>query len=267
MGAACYPHSTLIGERNVDGVEDEEVPPTTLCAVCGRPECGGCRVRSVAPRPALPWEQSVSPRALWDTAESSALDPELAFGGLEHGPVARPLVFAAVVECLALGSLAPFLIAVLYAAFPAFTTELLFGYGGASTWPTLVLAIGGLAAVMIALHGMWGVALEFSMLGVAGPWSWNRAWRFAMYSCGWDLLTSPAGLALGSLFVGPRRAASGMWTAAAVPRAAMQAYLQLSRGVPERHCRRVIRQAIWITAVVVLSGAGGLAVGLFVALV
>jgi len=256
----------LSAERRVEE-GDEEVPPTTLCAVCGEPECVGCRARSVAPRVALPWEQGASLRALWDTAESSSVDPEAAFGALEHGSVVRPLVFAVVVECLALGSLAPFLVVLSYVAFPEFTTGLLFGYGGGSSWPTIVLAVAGLAAVMIALHAMWGVALEFSMLGVAGPWSWNRAWRFAMYSCGWDLLTSPAGLALGSAFVGPRRAASGMWTAAAVPRAAMQAYLQLARGVPERHCRRVIRQAIWITAVVVLSGAGGLAVGLFVALV
>lgn len=121
-----------------------------------------------------------------------------------------------------------------------------------------VAAVPVLAAVMVGLHAFWGVALELGARLAGADWRLGRGLRFAFYSCGWDLLTSPAGLLLGCLSGGVTQAWRETVCAARVPRTAMDVYLTHSRALSPAHAVRTRRLVVWLMAVPILSAVAAM---------
>jgi hypothetical protein len=234
-----------------------EVPPASLCARCGSPLCEGCAgpgvSLSVSP---IAWE-SGGPlvERFWATARASAVRPELVFGKLRDGPVLPACCFAIAVELIALGSVAGAAVGVCWLLLPDFAEAM----AGAVlsnrplTWVVLGL-VPALAVLMVLLHAAWGVALEVGARLAGASWRPARGLRFAFYSCGWDLLTSPAGLVFGFFSGGALQAWQETLRAARVPRAAMDAYLCQSRALPPERSVRARRIVLALMAAPVLIG-------------
>lgn len=234
-----------------------EVPPASLCIRCGSPICEGCQApRTSQPKGAIAWEApGPLPRRLWSTARASALAPELVFGKLRDGPVLEACVFAVFVEFLALGSLAlsGFGLGFLLAPDVAhMLVRTVVGHGPLTC--AAIAAVPVLSGVMVGLHALWGVSLELGARLSGADWRPARGLRFAFYSCGWDLLTSPAGLLFGCVSVGAAQAWRETLSAARVPRAAMDAYLLHSRELSDARVVRVRRLVIVFTGGPILVG-------------
>ncbi|HEY6729114.1 MAG TPA: hypothetical protein VI197_34125 [Polyangiaceae bacterium] len=228
-----------------------EVPPASVCTRCGSSICDGCYAPAASlPKSVIAWEAPgpLSAR-LWSTARASALVPELVFGKLRDGPVLAACSFALVVELCALGSLALVGLAFGFLVAPDVAGAVVTTV--ASNGPlacAVVAAVPVLAAVMVGLHAFWGITLELGAKLAGADWRFARGLRFAFYSCGWDLLTSPAGLVFGCVSGGASRAWRDTMSAARVPRTAMDAYLLLSRELSPARVIRARRLAVLITA-------------------
>src|SRR5690606_25129494 len=157
---------------------------------------------------AIAWE-SPGPlfRRFWATARASAVMPKPVFGQLGEGSVLQACYFALLVELTALASLAALLTGAGALLFPELALAVALEILADATLSWLVLlAVPALAILMVILHASWGVALELGVRLVGAVWRPSRGLRFALYSCGWDLLTSPAGLLFGTLNGGIARA-------------------------------------------------------------
>jgi len=169
--------------------------------------------------------------------------------------VLEACVFAVFVEFLALGSLAlsglglGFLLAPELARTLALTVA---GHGPLTF--AAIAAVPVLSGVMVGLHALWGVSLELGARLSGADWRPARGLRFAFYSCGWDLLTSPAGLLFGCVSGGAAQAWRDTVSAARVPRVAMDAYLMHSRELSDARVVRVRRLVIVFTGVPILVG-------------
>lgn len=228
-----------------------EVPPASVCARCGSPICDGCPAHPPSPTSSpIAWEASGSfAWRLWSTARASALTPELVFGKLQDGPVLVACSFALFVELCALGSLALVALGLGFLVAPDVARAL--ASMVASDGPlafAVAASVPALAGIMVGLHALWGITLELGAKLTGADWRFGRGLRFAFYSCGWDLLTSPAGLAFGFVSGGAARAWRETVSAARVPRAAMDAYLSLSRKLSPTHVARARRLAVLLTA-------------------
>lgn len=208
------------------------------------------------PRGTIAWEApGPLPRRLWSTARASAVMPELVFGKLRDGPVLEACMFAVFVEFLALGSLALSGLGLGFLLAPdvAHAVAITVAEHGLLTWAAIA-AVPVLSGVMVGLHALWGVSLELGARLSGADWRPGRGLRFAFYSCGWDLLTSPAGLLFGCVSGGAARAWRETLSAARVPRAAMDAYLMHSRELSDVRVVRVRRLVIVFTGVPILVG-------------
>jgi hypothetical protein len=241
-----------------------EVPPASLCARCGSAVCEGdaCKVVSVDQAGGtIAWEAPGPVLArLWSTARASVTSPELVFGKLRDGPVLGPCAFALFVECVALGSLAVVGLGLTWLLVPDLAMDLAATVLSRAPLTGLVVSsVPVLAGLMVGLHALWGVALEFGARLAGADWRPARGLRFAFYSCGWDLLTSPAGLVFGFVSGGASRAWRETLCAARVPRAAMDAYLIDSRELSPARSLRARRLVVLFMGVPVLGGVVALA--------
>lgn len=227
-----------------------EVPPASVCIRCGSPICDGCQAPP-APlsKSAIAWE-APGPllSRLWSTARASALVPELVFGKLRDGPVLVACIFALFVELCALGSLALVGLALGFLVVPDMARAVAAMVAGDGPLTcAVVAAVPVLAGIMVGLHAFWGITLELGAKLAGADWRLARGLRFAFYSCGWDLLTSPAGLVLGFVAGGPAQAWRETLCAVRVPRTAMEAYLLLSRELSPAHVARTRRFVVLLT--------------------
>jgi hypothetical protein len=237
-------------------LDDWPAPPVSFCATCGRTECAGCLPENVGAVPfGLPWEQSHASALsrLWETATIGSLEPERTFAGLPEGRVAPALGFAFAAETLALGSVALCIVGSLALLAPATALELL------DSRPVQVgasLALIGSILLMVALHALWGYCLEAGAQRGArtplGAASRAQGLRFGLYACGWDLLTSPAGVLHGLVSRGPLGLWSPLIAAARAPRAALHAYLGGCRALDAEARREALRRSTRTLAVALL---------------
>jgi len=216
---------------------DDALPPVVTCARCRRPECPGCEpdprrveVASVAWEGAGSWS-----RRLWKTSLDASIDPESTFGCLTDGKLTSAILFACVAESVAVGSLGALTILVAFAWAPAFM--------GRALADPAARRLGGevfVAAVvsLLALHAVWGLCLEAGNAVSGGQPRWRLGVRFGLYACGWDLLTSPAGLAQGLVARGPKQILGPIGAATRAPRPAMRAYMVRNREFDTRAQRR-----------------------------
>lgn len=270
----CYSHSTMKvastcvrkGEAPGDLDELADFPVAVLCARCGRAECAGCepvgRASDRDATVAIPWEtEAPGVRGLWQTARLVTVDGRSFFGSVKSGSLGRAAAFALGCELVAVGSLLGAWWALMLAVFPA-ALDAVVGLA-----PSAWLAVGAttaaavvVAALMVVLHAVWATSLELGLLLSGHPTEIRRALSYALYSCGWDLITSPFGLGAGLLTGGPQRALQELRRAVTIPGEATRAYLQVARHAPEPAARRSIWVAATITGgLVFLTCAGALA--------
>jgi len=212
--------------------EPEFFPPVVRCTQCGALDCQSCSF--TAPPPAvgtLAWEVPVGSTfsRLWSTALTCSTEPALAFGQLRSGSVLSAFSFALLAEILAIASIGVTLLPFAWLLFP----ELMWGaLQDAWVWALCLGALLTASALMLLLHAMWGACIEWGALRAGEVPDLRLGLRFALYGCGWDLLTSPFGVVcqlatrglsggLGPVVAATRRA----------PRAALTAYL--------RDCRKL----------------------------
>lgn len=225
---------------------DLDIPPQTVCVRCARTDCEGC----AAPEPqrqALAWENSASVRSLWLTALQTVRDVEGWVGAIEHAHIGRALGFACLAESLAALSFCPLIagswvgLAKLgFVAAPS-VTSLAVG--------SLLFALG-FAALLVALHLLFGVSLELHAMvfgerrgavsvDASRVQTSQGAHCLALYACGWDVLTSPLGVML-ALFGLRDTRVDDVTQAAKVPRVALQRYFVGVRSVARSRATTVI---------------------------
>jgi len=204
---------------------DEDIPPAAVCASCGRPDCeGACTLLRPAVRQELPWEREAALASLWQTCRYLAQPPRRWLLAVHRGRLMHAFGFAILTEVGAVASYVLPTLAIAAAALEAFGLPP--GLLG-SVWGWLG-ACGALGGLMVLLHVLWAVLVEVGLLYAgAVPW-WRKGLLLACYSCGWDLLTSPLGVLLGSLTGG--KVLTLLRAALANPRAASAEYLVRLRG-------------------------------------
>lgn len=218
------------------------MPPAVLCAGCGRIECAGCNTGAEAARvePALAWEGvgGIGER-LWLTALRSSDEPARTFGALPDGTLSAALTFALLAETLAIGSFAIALVPFALAVAPALAWRVLTHPVGVAY---LLSGVGVASATMVGLHAIWGACLEFG--AGASSNGLRQSLRFGFYACGWDLLTSPAGVLEGLRRRGAPQTFRALGNAIRAPRPALRAYQQDLRGFEPAAQRRALRLSI-----------------------
>lgn len=221
--------------REEPNLELIDVPAAVVCAVCGQPDCAGCSselnetTHGSGVIAIVPWERpglGLFDR-LWSTARLATMSCEAFFGRLPEGELIPALRFAMVAELFALSgfaiALAPLVLFVTPGLRQAIVESaelrgiLLRG---------LIAGIPLLASAMVGLHALHGWALDYAARRAGSTRRRPRGVRFGLYSCGWDLVTLPLGLALVAIrdgFGSARRAAPLGLTA---PISAANAYLR-----------------------------------------
>jgi hypothetical protein len=250
-----------------EGRDDADVPAAVFCMICGRSDCAGC---TAPERPSLartPWEEAKLPvwRRLWQTARLATMDGEAFFGGLGDGSVSAALGFALSCELLAIASLAAAWLPIVYVLVPGFVEAM---FADEEHRGFAIAAVGCsvpvLAVVMVVLHVLWAGGLELGLTVTGAPPRPSHCLRYALYSCGWDLVTSPVGFAAGWASSGFSGAAAEFRAAVRIPRLATLAYVGRARHVPDPQARRALLVAAVLTGAIVLVGALALGVGLVI---
>jgi hypothetical protein len=261
----------IASRHGIEAKDDTDVPAAVLCAVCGRSDCAGCPdVEGKRPATGTPWEQNDVPRLrrLWSTAILATIDGESFFGELGDGSVGAALGFALLCELFAIASLAVLWLPVSYVLVPRLV-ESIFWSGERSSLAVagVIVAVPLLALLMVLLHVLWGTSLEFGLrLSGAEPRT-GHCLRYALYSCGWDLVTSPFGFTAGCVSSGVRGAIRELRAAIRVPRFATRAYVGRARKLPDSKARRALALAAAMTGTVVIASAVAVAFMVVAALV
>lgn len=236
----------------------DDVPPATLCVWCGRTDCEGCPLSERGPgseiMPGLPWELTGGAVAWWVTC-MRLTDPPIGWlDAVIGGRLGRAAWFALWAEIVAVTSYAAPLVAAGWALMALF---------GASS-PALGVVVGtarvciGLGVFMVALHIVWVAALEALLLARGGKAQWKPALLLGLYACGWDMVTSPAGVLLGWYSGGFGKVGRLLRGATANPKAACLHYLSVARQLAPRTALRLAMLAAAFAVMLGVVGAAGL---------
>jgi hypothetical protein len=248
-----------------------DVPAAVVCALCGDPACPGCAdfeepTNASGIVAIVPWERPGTGVAhrMWSTARLATLSAESFFAGLPDGDVTTAFRFALASELLAVLGMG--VVAVpLVLAFAPWLFELI----GRDPWMRqLTLRIVGfgvpaLAIAMVAIHSLHGFCLDLGARRLGAKARPTRGLRFGLYSCGWDLVTLPAGLAMLAITDGFSAARTAIPLSMTVPKKATRAFLRGVHRLDEEGARRASRTAAMVAGGLVLAGA--LAAGVTVA--
>lgn len=185
-------------DEAVDSLFD--VPAAVLCAFCGQADCVGCSADagSSGVVAIVPWERPGSTwTRLWATANAATLGADGFFAALPDGSVPPAFRFALLAEIMAIGTIVALLVPAVAVALPTLAVEVATNPAYRTTalrW--LLVGVPCLAAWMIGAHVTHGLAIEAGARRQGGRPQRRRAVRFGLYSCGWDLMTSPVGAAV-----------------------------------------------------------------------
>ncbi len=159
-----------------------DVPPSVLCAVCGRPQCGGCSPIGADGRvaSAVVAVVRIPDNTLSDLLIAGSSHPAAFVRTMDGRSMRKVLQFAILCEAAAaLQVTSSIALSLRWLLGPVSALRIVCATAGA----TAVLT-----AVLVAGHGLWGVA-------VYGH-DRTRALRFGLATCAWDLALSPLGIAL-----------------------------------------------------------------------
>lgn len=233
----------------------EDVPPAAFCVVCGRIDCdGGCYFESDVVDDVIPWDRFRTLRTFWQTCARTAEPPESWLESAIVGDTNRALGFAALAELAAVGSYVVFACAGLAPLLFYFDISLE-QVGGVWTVPLATLGIG---AFMVALHVVWAAFLELLLRWRGAERQWNPLFALACYSCGWDLMTSPAGLVVAWVVTGRREAWRLLRGATSNPTAACVYYLSQVRRVPAQAAARLAFTAAVLAVILGITASAGI---------
>jgi hypothetical protein len=253
------PHAARTAHNT--GMNDSGPPPVVTCAVCRRPECAGCEGKAGAQEigPVLPWEAAGTwGERLWKMALACSTAPLRTFGELPEGRLGSAFAFAFIAETIAVGSLGAVVAAIAFLASPTLLNRVLLDRAASALIVTACLV---LIILLVALHVLWGLCLEAGTATTGGSAQWQLGMRFGLYACGWDLLTSPAGVLQGLLSRGPAAAWNPVGAAAKAPRLAMHAYLANRRQFESRARRRATIISVTTLGIVMAAFVTGLVAG------
>ncbi len=187
----------------------------------------------------LCWEapNRLASTALWTTACQSVEAWRGWTGQLRPNSAARALSFALLAELGAATSFGALIVIASVGVLPKTTLELLGTWTG---WLWFFGVTTSFATLMVALHLLWALCLEVLIAaGGRGSAALGRSLGFSLYICGWDLLTSPAGLLWAISSRGGCRGMALVASATTVPKLALAHYLVDVRGLPRVHAQRV----------------------------
>lgn len=206
-------------------------------------------------------------RRLWRTAVLATVDGEAFFGELGDGSLGAAFGFALLCEFCAIASLAALWIPISYVLAPGVVESVFSIPHGRLAVLGVFAAIPVLAVLMVLLHVLWGTSLEFGLrLSGAEPRA-GHCLRYALYSCGWDLVTSPFGFTAGWVSSGFRGATRELRAAVRIPRFATRAYVARARSLSDAKARRALTLAAVMTGTVVVVSALALGFALVAAMV
>jgi len=229
-----------------------DVPAAVVCALCGDPDCAGCGHEDEPTQTSgivaiVPWERpGPAPGRLWTTAKLSTLSADSFFAALPDGELAAPLRFAVWCELLAVLGMGVVAIPLVLAFAPW-----LFEAIGRDAWLRSVLAkalgvgVPGLALLMVVLHSAHGFGLDMGARRVGAKARLARGLRFGLYSCGWDLVTLPAGIGLLAITDGFGAARKAAPLSLLVPQRATLAFLRGVYQLDAENSTRAARRA-WL---------------------
>lgn len=106
---------------------------------------------------------------------------------------------------------------------------------------------------MVAIHAAHGWGLDAGARKHGANARGTRGLRFGLYSCGWDLVTLPAGLALLTLTDGVKAAGRAAPLAMNVPGRAASAYLRGVYRLDAVAIRSASRRALGVATVLVVA--------------
>ncbi|MCC6902256.1 MAG: hypothetical protein IT377_25015 [Polyangiaceae bacterium] len=262
-GAAEQRESTEVDAGSDPALELMDVPAAVVCAWCGDPSClGGCQLEETTQTSKIvaivPWERPGSaPGRLWGTAKLSTLGAEQFFGALPDGDLGPPLRFALLSEALAVAGMA--VVAVpLVLAFAPWLLESISRDPWLRAWLVRLLAFGmpGLAVLMVLLHALHGLGLDFGARRAGARSRTRRSLRFGLYSCGWDLVTLPAGLGMLAITDGFTAARRAVPMSLTVPRLATRAFLRGAYQLDDEGSAQASRRAMWLASALALLACG-----------
>jgi hypothetical protein len=222
--------------RDVQNTRDSspdlfDVPAAVVCTQCGSSDCPGC---SASPElesgivQIVPWERaygSVFAR-LWTTASLTTFDAPSFFARLPDGPLAPALRFAFAAELVASLAMTTLGIGVAFAVAPGACARFFFGpetRGLAAR--LLVVGIPALATLLVAAHAVHGVSIDIGARRAGGRPARNRALRFGLYACGWDVVMGPVGVVVVGIRSGIGKAFGALTVGAGLPTRAAEAFL------------------------------------------
>ena len=245
-----------------DELADFEIPPAVVCAACGMATCSGC---ALPPKSfensgiirTTPWERELidAPTGLWATVELVTLEGQEFFANLPKGLVSPAFRFAFAVELLAIGSSYFLWLPMLYVLAPTFVITVA-SVPVFRNFAIAVLFVGWplVAIIMVGLHWVWGVSLELGIRLQKQPADLTVGSRYGLYTCGWDLITSPFGFVVALIQRGPSGARTALSSALSIPGVATQVYLREHRGLQSQDRRAVTRVATAVTGAIVFGG-------------
>jgi hypothetical protein len=251
-------------DSRASGVDIFEVPAAVLCAVCGHADCEGCRPGDHdGPSGVIaivPWERREGSGAwqrLWSTARSTTTGAEYFFTALPRGPIGAALTFALVAEALAVSSMAGALLVLASIVMPDLVLGVLldFSADGPELLHWLATATPALAVWMVVVHVVHGLAVDSAARRAGAVSNRNRALRFGLYACGWDVMTSPLGALVTLLSQGPRAMLALAGCSLSVPSRGTMALLRGVYGLDEDQARSVHRRAAFLAVCMVVVTA------------
>ncbi len=250
--------------RRYPALDDDgafDVPAAILCAVCGRSDCAGCAAVEADEGSGVvaivPWERPGPGGArFWSTCNATTQGAETLFRALPDGEVSKALGFAVVAELVAVGSVFLVLAPLGAAILPDFALEILTDPAKLGhAFGVFIGLIVGIALWMVLAHAVHGAALARGAARAGGRGSRPRGLRFGLYACGWDVMSSPAGI-LAALFAqGPGAALRALSLSVSAPSTATQAFLEGTAAVPPAGLAKA-RRAGMLSAVLIAVASG-----------
>lgn len=228
-----------------------DVPATVVCTLCGRGDCTGCFADDEATGASrvltiVPWERSGIGffAGLFSTMQAATRNPEAFFVSLPDGGVSPALGFAFAAEVCAVASSALVITPLVVLGIPGLLAHCV-ASGAARQGVVLsaLVGIAGFSALLVVAHAIHGFVLGFMGSRESAFWR-ERALRFGLYACGWDLGSSPLGVVAAGIEGGPRGSISILAASVSAPARATKAVLPATFHLEGERAARARRRAI-----------------------
>jgi hypothetical protein len=194
-------HHSQIEERERDGDSAPDlgdVPATVFCVHCLSAECTGCEPNDMRSGivQIIPWEREGSLWSrLWSTSYLATLESQAFFSKMTDGPILPALTFAFFAELVSASAMALFGGLAVLASAPSVVIPFLQDASSRGWLIRIALvAIPALASLLVAAHAAHGSWIDRGARKNGAASAHNRALRFGLYACGWDVLLGPVGL-------------------------------------------------------------------------